>query len=84
MGQANEASSIRQKKKLQRINMTFKLVDVTRGKVLQEFDSIDEAEKTLRHQSCEDFVRLEIQEEVVAKPKPKPKAKKADVKKESV
>jgi len=62
--------------------MTFKLVDVTRGKVLQEFDSLDEAEKTLRHQSCEDFVRLEIQEEVVAKPKPK--AKKTDVKKESV
>ena len=61
--------------------MTYKLVDVTRGKVLQEFDSIDEAEKTLRHQSVEEYVRLEIQEEVVAKSKPK--AKKANVKKES-
>ena len=61
--------------------MTFKLVDVTRGKVLQEFDSLDAAEKTLRHQSVEEYVRLEIQAEVVAKPKPK--AKKADVKKES-
>ena len=53
--------------------MTFKLVDVTRGKVLQEFDSIDEAEKALRHQSVEDYVRLEIQ----ADAKPNPKAKKA-------
>ena len=53
--------------------MTFKLVDVTRSKVLQEFDSIDEAEKALRHQSVEDYVRLEIQ----ADAKPKPKAKKA-------
>ena len=53
--------------------MTVKLVDVTRGKVLQEFDSIDEAEKALRHQSVEDYVRLEIQ----ADAKPKPKAKKA-------
>ena len=61
--------------------MPFKLVDVTRGKVLQEFDSLEEAEKTLRHQSVEDYVRLEIQAEVVTKPKPK--AKKANVKKES-
>jgi hypothetical protein len=61
--------------------MSFKLVDVTRGKVLQEFDSLDEAEKTLRHQSVEDYVKLEIQAEVVAKPKAK--AKKANVKKES-
>ena len=61
--------------------MSFKLVDVTRGKVLQEFDSLEEAEKTLRHQSVEDYVRLEIQAEVVTKPKPK--AKKANVKKES-
>ena len=53
--------------------MTFKLVDVTRSKVLQEFDSIDEAEKALRHQSGEDYVRLEIQ----ADAKPKSKAKKA-------
>ena len=53
--------------------MTFKLVDVTRDKVLQEFESIDEAEKALRHQSVEDYVRLEIQ----ADAKPKSKAKKA-------
>jgi hypothetical protein len=59
--------------------MTFKLVDVTRGKVLQEFESKEEAEKTLRHQSVEDYVRLEIQETVA----PKPKAKKANAKKES-
>lgn len=61
--------------------MTYKLVDVTRGKVLQEFETVEQAEKALRHQSVEDYVRLEIQAEVVAKPKPK--AKKADVKKES-
>lgn len=61
--------------------MSFKLVDVTRGKVLQEFETVEQAEKALRHQSVEDYVRLEIQAEVVAKPKPK--AKKADVKKES-
>ena len=61
--------------------MTYKLVDVTRNKVLQEFETVEQAEKALRHQSVEDYVRLEIQAEVVAKPKPK--AKKADVKKES-
>jgi len=61
--------------------MTFKLVDVTRGKVLQKFESKKEAEKTLRNQSVEDYVRLEIQETVA--PKPKPKAKKANAKKES-
>jgi len=61
--------------------MSFKLVDVTRDKVLQEFETVEQAEKALRHQSVEDYVRLEIQAEVVAKPKPK--AKKANVKKES-
>ena len=61
--------------------MTYKLVDVTRGKVLQEFETVEQAEKALLHQSVEDYVRLEIQAEVVAKPKPK--AKKANVKKES-
>ena len=64
--------------------MSFKLVDVTRGKVLQEFETVEQAEKALRHQSVEDYVRLEIQAEVVAKPKPKAKkAKKANVKEES-
>ena len=64
--------------------MTYKLVDVTRGKVLQEFETVEQAEKALRHQSVEDYVRLEIQAEVVAKPKPKAKkAKKANVKEES-
>jgi ferredoxin len=53
--------------------MTYKLVDVTRGKVLQEFETVEQAEKALRHQSVEDYVRLEIQ----ADAKPKPKAKKA-------
>ena len=61
--------------------MSFKLVDVTRGKVLQEFETVEQAEKALRRQSVEDYVRLEIQAEAVAKPKPK--AKKANVKKES-
>ena len=61
--------------------MTYKLVDVTRDKVLQEFETVEQAEKALLHQSVEDYVRLEIQAEVVAKPKPK--AKKANVKKES-
>ena len=61
--------------------MAFKLVDVTRGKVLQEFETVEKAEKALIHQTVEDYVRLEIQAEVVAKPKPK--AKKANVKKES-
>lgn len=51
--------------------MTFKLVDVTRGKVLQEFETIEQAEKALRHQSVEDYVRLEIQAPL------KPKTKKA-------
>ena len=61
--------------------MSFKLVDVTRGKVLQEFETVEQAEKALLHQSVEDYVRLEIQAEVVAKPKPK--AKKANVKEKS-
>ena len=51
--------------------MTYKLVDVTRSKVLQEFETKEQAEKALRHQSVEDYVRLEIQ--APAKPK---KAKK--------
>ena len=55
--------------------MSYKLVDVTRSKVLQEFETIEQAEKALRYQSVEDYVRLEIQAD--AKPKPKPKAKKA-------
>lgn len=53
--------------------MTYKLVDVTRGKVLQEFETVEQAEKALSHQSNEDHVKLEIQ----ADAKPKPKAKKA-------
>tara|TARA_X000000368_G_scaffold320924_1_gene258118 strand:- start:465 stop:647 length:183 start_codon:yes stop_codon:yes gene_type:complete len=51
--------------------MTFKLVDVTRNKVLQEFETIEQAERALRHQSIEDYVRLEIQAPL------KPKTKKA-------
>ncbi len=41
--------------------MSYKLVDVTRNKVLQEFETIEQAEKALRYQSVEDYVRLEIQ-----------------------
>ena len=61
--------------------MTYKLVDVTRNKVLQEFETIEQAEKTLRHQSVEDYVRLEIQAD--AKPKPKAKKTKKVVSEES-
>ena len=53
--------------------MNYKLVDVTRGKVLQEFETVEQAEKALRHQSVVENVRLEFQ----ADAKPKPKAKKA-------
>ena len=53
--------------------MTYKLVDVTRNKVLQEFETVEQAEKALSHQSNEDHVKLEIQAD--AKPKGK-KAKK--------
>ena len=41
--------------------------------LLQEFETVEQAEKALLHQSVEDYVRLEIQ----ADAKPKPKAKKA-------
>ena len=53
--------------------MTYKLVDVTRNKVLQVFPTVELAEKALSRQSIEDHVKLEIQ----ADAKPKPKAKKA-------
>jgi hypothetical protein len=51
--------------------MAYKLVDVTRNKVLQEFETVEQAEKALSHQSNEDHVKLEIQADA------KPKAKKA-------
>lgn len=52
--------------------MAYKLVDITRNKVLQVFPTVELAEKALSRQSIEDHVKLEIQ----ADPKPKPKAKK--------
>ncbi len=55
--------------------MTYKLVDVTRGKVLQEFSTQEDGEKALRRQSTDNFIRLELVETA------KPKAKKAKAKK---
>ena len=51
--------------------MTYKLVDTIRGKVLQEFDSKEAAEKALTHQSVLDNNVVEIQA-----PAPKKKASK--------
>ena len=48
---------------------------------LKKAANLEAAKKTLSHQVVDDYVRLEIQADVVAKPKPK--AKKANVKKES-
>ena len=49
--------------------MTFKLVDTVRGKVLQEFDSRELAEKALGRQSVE--APVEIQEDAPPKKRTK-------------
>ena len=51
--------------------MTYKLVDTIRGKVLQEFDSKEAAEKALTHSSALDNNVVELQA-----PAPKKKATK--------
>jgi len=57
--------------------MSYKLVDTNRGKVLQEFDSKEAAEKALGHQSVLDNNVVELQ---VSAPKKKATKKvKADV-----
>jgi len=55
--------------------MSFKLVDTIRGKVLQEFDSRELAEKALSHQNNE--APLEIQVDAPPKKRVK-KAKPTD------
>ena len=55
--------------------MTYKLVDVTSSKVLQELSTQEDGEKALRRQSTDNFVRLELVE--TAKPKAK-KTKKSN------
>lgn len=49
--------------------MSFKLVDTVRGKVLQEFDSKDLAEKALARQSSLDNNVVELQAAVEPKKK---------------
>ena len=60
--------------------MTYKLVDTIRGKVLQEFDSKEAAEKALTHSSVLDNNVVEIQ--ASASKKKAAKKVKADVKTE--
>ena len=54
--------------------MSFKLVDTVRGKVLQEFETKEQAERALEHQSVLDDNVVELQ--VSAPPAPKKAAKK--------
>lgn len=55
--------------------MSYKLVDTIRGKVLQEFDSKEAAEKALSHQSVLDNNVVELQADVAPKKKATRKAK---------
>ena len=59
--------------------MSYKLVDTIRGKVLQEFDSKEAAEKALERQSTLDNNVVELQA-VVAPTKKAKKRVKADAK----
>jgi len=59
--------------------MTYKLVDTIRGKVLQEFDSKEAAEKALSHQSVLDNSVVELQAAATPKKKAAKKVK-ADAK----
>ena len=58
--------------------MTYKLVDTIRGKVLQEFDSKEAAEKALTHSSVLDNNVVELQAAAAPKKKATKKVK-ADV-----
>ena len=55
--------------------MTYKLVDTLRGKVLQEFDSKEAAEKALTHSSVLDNNVVELQAAVAPKKKATKKVK---------
>ena len=55
--------------------MTYKLVDTIRGKVLQEFDSKEAAEKALSHSSILDNNVVELQAAVAPKKKATKKVK---------
>ena len=59
--------------------MTYKLVDTIRGKVLQEFDTKEAAEKALTHQSVLDNNVVELQAAVSAPKKKATKKVKANV-----
>ena len=55
--------------------MTYKLVDTIRGKVLQEFDSKEAAEKALSHSSVLDNNVVELQAAAAPKKKATKKVK---------
>ena len=55
--------------------MTYKLGDTIRGKVLQEFDSKEAAEKALTHSSVLDNNVVELQAAVAPKKKATKKVK---------
>ena len=55
--------------------MTYKLVDTIRGKVLQEFDSKEAAEKALTHSSVLDNNVVELQAAAAPKKKATKKVK---------
>ena len=59
--------------------MNYKLVDTIRGKVLQEFDSKEAAEKALTHSSVLDNNVVELQAAVAAPKKKATKKVKANV-----
>jgi hypothetical protein len=60
--------------------MSFKLVDTVRGKVLQEFETKEQAERALQHQSVLDNNVVELQASAPPAPKKVAKKVKADAK----
>ena len=60
--------------------MSFKLIDTVRGKVLQEFETKEQAERALEHQSVLDNNVVELQESAPPAPKKVAKKVKADAK----
>ena len=60
--------------------MSFKLVDTVRGKVLQEFETKEQAERALEHQSVLDNNVVELQKSAPPAPKKVAKKVKADAK----
>lgn len=59
--------------------MTYKLIDTIRGKVLQEFETAEQAQKALERQSSLDNNVVELQATVAPKKRASKKVK-ADVK----